>query len=340
MLNPVDPPLSGKPPMAMIPVDKLGADGCVPFTDIDYEGCCPPPLCGNDLCCTFVAFFNILPSGPLWDYWKATAISYFERSDDPSECPIVKNPACPSLVLHTIYTVLKLRSAVHDGLWPALRESSVFTAVTTLDDHLARLQWEDCYNQHCRSVLLGEITPLEIWTECGPVFCPPEFSEDLELAVKRGIAIALTRANMGVIKNLCGINWIIEPLGAQIIPDIQATTPVVKNPPQPLPPPLIFPDGTTPPPPYSGPPPDPCAADTSCQGAFKIIRTRDWLEGVGSGDICDTLSPRPQVPADGGRGCDRPAGLPDQIWPGILAAECIARSILPVTCPPNITREC
>ena len=70
--------------------------------------------------------------------------------------------------------------------------------MTTLDHHLARLQWEDCYNLALSvQVLLGEITPLEIWTECGPVFCPPDFSDDLELAVKRGIAIALTRANMG-----------------------------------------------------------------------------------------------------------------------------------------------
>jgi hypothetical protein len=334
MLNPVDPPLSGIPPMAMIPVTKLGADGCVPFTDIDYEGCCPPPLCGNDLCCTFVAFFNILPSGPLWDYWKAAAISYFERSEDPAECPIVKNPACPSLVLHTIYTVLKLRGIVHDGLWPALRESNVYTAVTTLDDHLARLQWEDCYNQHCRSVILGEITPMEIWTECGPLFCDPEFTPELELALKRAVAIALTRANMGVIKNLCGINWIIEPLGAALVPVYSPRFDCI-DPPDPP-----YPDNIVPcvDPPV---PEDCCEENTTCSDtAFKIIRTRDWIEGVGSGDICDTLLPRPKIPSDGSRGCDKPAGLPDLIWPGVLAAECIVRSLMPPTCPTNITREC
>ena len=48
-------------------------------------------------------------------------------------------------MLHSIYTVLKLRSYVHGPLWAALRESNPYTAVTTLDYHLERLQWEDCY---------------------------------------------------------------------------------------------------------------------------------------------------------------------------------------------------
>ena len=59
--------------------------------------------------------------------------------------PADKDPRCPSLVLHAIYTVLKLRGVVHGALWPAFRESNPYTAVTTLDYHLERLQWEDCY---------------------------------------------------------------------------------------------------------------------------------------------------------------------------------------------------
>ena len=311
-----DPPLSGKPPMAMIPVTKLGADGCVPFAVIDYEGCCPPPLCGNDLCCTFVAFFNLLPSGPLWDYWKAAAITYFQRNEDPAECPLLQDPSCPSLVLHAIYTVLKLRAMVHNALWVAFRESSPFTSVTTLDYHLAVLQWEDCYNQHCRSVLLGEITPYEIWTECGPLFCPTDFPPELEDAVKKAIATALTRANMGVIKNLCGINWIIEPLGAEIRP--------------------VYPPPTTSPLISL----EECASQCADGVAFEISYTRDWIEGTGTGDICETQIPLPRVPAYWDRGCDKPAGLPDRIWPALLAAECIVRSMLPPTCPSNITRSC
>jgi hypothetical protein len=302
--------------MAMIPVTTLSADGCVPFTELPETGCCPPPLCGNDLCCTFVAFFNLLPSGPLWDYWKAQAISYFESNEDPALCPLLKDPACPSLVLHSIYTVLKLRRYVHGALWTAYRESSPLTAVTTLDNHLAVLQWEDCYNQHCRSVLLGELTPYEVWTECGPQFCPPDFPPELEDAVKKGVATALTRANMGVIKNMCGINWIIEPLGAEIRP--------IYPPPKPENP-IVSP---------------PCTEQCMDDVGFVISYTRDWLEGTGSGDVCETQMPPPQIPAYWDRGCDKPAGLPDRIWPGLLAAECIVRSMMPPTCPSNITRSC
>jgi hypothetical protein len=307
-----DPPLTGTPPMAMIPVSKLGADGCVPFVDKDEATCCPPPLCGNDLCCTFVAFMNLLPSGPLWDYWKAAAISYFESDPEkPEECPILKDPQCPSIVLHAIYTVLKLRHVVHGALWPAYRESNPYTAVTTLDNHLSRLQWEDCYNQHCRSVLLGELTPYEVWTECGPMFCPPDFPPELEAALKRAIAIALNRANMGVIKNMCGINWIIESLGAEIRPIYEDPIPI-----------------------------NGCGIACAEDPKFMLCYTKDWLEGVGSGDVCETQLPRPQIPAYWDRGCDKPAGLPDRVWPAVLAAECIVRSMLPPTCSPNITRCC
>ncbi|MGY2987722.1 hypothetical protein [Bradyrhizobium sp. USDA 4508] len=290
----------------------LSTDGCVESYVPPDSGCCPPPLCGNDLCCTFVAFFNLLPSGPLWDYWKEAAISYFQTSDDPAECPLLQDPQCPSLILHAIYAVLKLRAMVGGALWPALRESNPYTAVTTLDYHLARLQWEDCYNQHCRSVLLGEITPLEVMGECGPTFCGPQFSPELENAIKRGIAIALTRANMGIIKNLCSLNWIIDPLGAEIVADF---SPRVDD--------RMM---------------DPCDPLGCADARFIVRHSRDWLEGVGSGDICETHLPRPKVPAYWNPTICDPAGLPLVIWPGVLAAECIVRSMLP--CPSIVSGEC
>jgi len=324
----------------------LTADGCLNVAVLDDVGCCPPPLCGNDLCCTFVAFMNMLPSGPLWDYWKQAAIDYFQRSDDPSQCPLLNDPKCPSLILHAIYTVLKLRHMVHGPLWVSFRESNVYTAVTTLDAHLARLQWEDCYNQHCRSVLLGELTPLEIMTDCGPLFCPPSYPPELELAVKRGIAIALTRSNMGVIKNLCGLNWIIAPLHTEIIPgEILPPDPGCVDPPDPPGVP-VYPDMDDPCIEVEDPP---CPeADTECDPdnptcnnvSFIIRPVNNWLEGVGSGDVCETRVKPPQVPAFWDWGCDKPAGLPDQVWPGVLAAECIIRSMLPSTCTNNIIRVC
>lgn len=289
----------------------LSADGCVDVVEIDDPSCCPPPLCGNDLCCTFVAFFNLLPSGPMWDYWKEQAIRYFASNADPAQCPLVTDPECPSLILHTIYSVLKLRLMVFTALWPALRESNPYTAITTLEAWLERLGWEDCFRTHCRSPMLGELTPYEIMTPCGPEYCDVPLPPDLDAAVKRAIAIALTRANMGIIKNLCSINWVIEPLGARL---------------DPIP---VDPDEggewTV----------EPCAAVPN----FVIVRTRDWIEGAGDGDVCCTQCPPPQIPAYWGE-CGKPAGLPEVIWPGVLAAECIVRALLPATCPTNIMRSC
>ena len=77
-------------------------------------------------------------------------------------------------------------------------------------------------------------------------------------------------------------------------------------------------------------------------GAFSLIGPyQDWIEGVGTGDVCDTLKPRPHVQAYWDQACDRPAGLPERVWPGILAAECIIRSMMPYRCPIiPITRLC
>lgn len=292
----------------------LTADGCQEVAVLPDTGCCPPPLCGNDLCCTFVNFFAQLPSGPLWDYWKQAAISYFQRNEDPRQCPIVTNPACPSMVLHAIYVVLKLKKMVSDALWPALREADPMTAVTTLDHWLERLKWEDCFMQACRSHLLGVITPYEVWSECGPVFCDPHFSKEYSEALKHNIVRALTRANMGGIKNLCWLNWVIEPLAAKIEP--------------------VMPYVPTPPPTLG----NPCG---HCpDGAqFTIVPSQDWMEGAGTGDLCEP-HPKPRVPAAWDRACDSPAGLPAQIWAGVLAAHCIIRSLLPMGCRGNVSFYC
>lgn len=294
----------------------LTADGCQDVLQLSNNYCCPPPLCGNDMCCTIVAFLNLLPSGPIWTYWKEKAISYFESNDDPAECPMLQDPSCPSIVLHAVYSAFKLQRIVHGALWPALRESNPYTAVTTLDDYLTRLRWEDCYKQHCRSVTSSGITPYEVMGPCGPVFCDPPIPEELLCAVKRNVAIALTRLQRGIIRNLCGINWVIEPLKAELRPWL----------------------------PYQLPPePDPenyCTSMCPTGVKFRVYPTSDWLDGCYAGDVCKTLEPLPQVQAYWDWGCDRPAGTVEQIWPGILAAECIVRSILPPTCPTNIVGYC
>jgi hypothetical protein len=295
---------------------RLSADGCVPFFDPAYEGCCPPPMCGSALCCTYVAFFNLLPSGPLWSFWKAAAISYFQYNDDPAQCPLLKDPSCPSLILHVVYCVQKLKMLTHTALWPAVRESNPATAVTTLDAHLERLRWEDCYRESCRTVLGDELTPYEIWSECGPVFCETTFSPELECAVKKGVAIALTRAQMGGILNVCFLNWVIEPLGAEIKP--------------------IYP----PPGPSQGPLPGECDSMCAENVLFSICPTSDMIDGCGDGELCDADKPMPKIPAYHDRDCDRPAGLPERIYPAVLSAECIVRSMLPPSCKSQFKACC
>src|SRR5207244_9658331 len=129
---------------------------------------------------------------------------------------------------------------------------------------------------------------------------------------KKAIVISLTRAQMGVIRNLCGLNWIIEPLGAQLSPVF--SDPVIDD--------------------------SPCASECAEPTAFEVAPSRDWLDGVAPCDICEMREGPPRVQAYWDRGCDRPAGLPDRIWPGVLSAECIVRSMLPPTCPSNITHAC
>lgn len=300
--------------------DTLSSHGAQPFLgSLSFVGddCCPPDLCGVDLCGLLCSFINLLPSGPMWDYWKASAISHFQSSNpDLRQCEALYSPDCPSLVQHAIYTAIKLYDLWQNALFPAVRESDPNTAVTTLDDWLERYRWEDCFRQHCRSVLLGTLTPFELPGPCGPIYCDIDIPEELNNAVKRGIIIALTRANMGVIKNLAGINWVIEPLSARVQPRNQT--------------PCEDLDG-----------PEPCAEDC-CQLEFEIVNFGGTIPGVYDTTACNENTPRPKVPASINLGCDVPAGLPETIWPGVVAAECIVRSMLPLTCGTEIklTRTC
>jgi hypothetical protein len=52
--------------------------------------------------------------------------------------------------------------------------------------------------------------------DCGPVFCEPDTPTELLKTTKHLIIMALSRAQMGGIKNLDWINWVIEPLNAHL----------------------------------------------------------------------------------------------------------------------------
>lgn len=113
----------------------------------------------------------------------------------------------------------RLHAMVQDNLWPALRESSPYTAYETLDDWVSKFNWRDCYMGTCRSPALGELTPYEIMGECGPQYCPPTFSDELSRLYKRGVVIALHRMRLKPARNLAALNFVLQYLYTEIVPD-------------------------------------------------------------------------------------------------------------------------
>lgn len=300
-------------------VDRLGADGLQTVGLIESDACCPP-ICGAELCALICSFIQLLPSGPMWDYHKARAMSYYNQSGvNPCEPACPPPFPCPSLVQHAIYAAIRLQSFVQGALWQVFREQSAYTATElTLDAWLESLQWEDCYNQHCRSVLLGELSPYEVAGDCAPVFCPPTVSAALQCAIKKALIIALSRQQMGVIRTLNGLNWIIEPLGAELRP---ATEEEMEQ--------------------YVS---DCDADDPVCCCAtphFILCNVGDTLPACNS-IFCDNDPSLIQLPVSMviDRGCEAQAGLPRLLYPSVLAAECILRSLLPYNCPNTIHRCC
>lgn len=290
----------------------LSADGRVEVGVLHSE-CCVPSLCSIDLCCTLIpSFIGLLPSGPLWDEDKVRTLEKYRQECGQVYC--VEDSTCTNMVDYTVYTAKKFYDFIKNGLWPMIRESNPATAYTTLDMWLERYGWQDCFGTACRSPALGELTPYEVPGECGPVFCAPEAPEELATLVKRGVVLALKRASMGVIKNLDGINFIIEPLGAMLVPYIDDCT--------------VDPDDGT----------------TACPIVFdlkSIIPTQKrWVE------IACPVTDEQLEQADedvslfyGVDPCKNP-GLPVEIWPTILAAECIVRSLLPQNSRIQINRKC
>lgn len=262
------------------------------------------------LACNFV---DALPRGPLWDRAKAEAITYLTAQNgcDEGECP---PSLCHSIVTHAVYTANRLWHVLMEALWPALRESDPFTCFDTVDDWLQRFGWQSCFDSACRDKSLGDLTPLEVLGECCKAYCPPDFDPDLQLAVKLGIVRALARLDMGIIPNLDAINFVIEPLGA-----------VVRG--VGLAPNVTDPDAC--PVPDDGLPG--CDYPTD-HPVIEICHASDYLpKPKRSGcDLPNALEPNTEVIRAYHQTCpDRDAaGLPDRIWPGVLAAECIVRSLI------------
>jgi hypothetical protein len=204
--------------------DVLTADGCqsvVGELPAAANDCCPIDICnitsGNVMC----SFVSLLPNGPLWDRAKEERMTrYYAGPCEPE--PRCFSGVCASVVDYAIYSGYRLYYLMRGPLWASLRESSPYSAVETIDSYLSLYGWSNWWESVCRDPRLGP-SPLDCdvlepsINACDANFQPvyiPEIPEELSSAVNRAIAISLHRLQMAPIKNLCGINWVIEPLGA------------------------------------------------------------------------------------------------------------------------------
>jgi hypothetical protein len=321
--------------MAASPTTAISIDGRVPVGILPRDGCCVPSISNITLCALICNFVHQLPIGPLWDRPKMEAFTWANQGGcDTGECPPPQ--LCGSIVAHAIFTANGLWSTIMDGLAVAIRESDPFTAYDTIDDWLARLGWQNCFASACRSPALGPQTPLEVMGDCCLVNAEPDYGAPLTLAVKVGTVHALARLGMGIVPNLDAINFVIEPLGAKLIPVGPTSTPAPDI--GQCPPPTDPHCGTSSNPSASGVV-DPCCPRTD-HPVFRIDAIASTLPVPYRAvvDVPDANNPDATIPAFYKTQRTDAPGLPPKIWPGLLAAECIVRSILSPMRPYEIQR--
>lgn len=290
---------------------RLGVDGYRHYSpSVEEDGCCPDPLCAP-ICSTICSFVDLLPEGPMWDRQKEEA-----KASAP-ECGGAEVDDCPTMAKFAVYGARVLRDQIDNILWPTIRESNPATAVTTLDDWLDRYGWQDCYRSFCRDGYLAMFSPYEREGDCGSEYCPPEFSDEFECAMKHGILVSLTRAQRGGIKNLDWLNWVIAPLGASIQPRRPWPDNVARH--------LQA---------------EPCEEDDEGTPCFcdvvelELCNVGDTLPGCPVEACGEEPSPAAAVQP---YACE---GEPTKnVYPAVFAAECIIRSLLRRKCP-NIIYRC
>lgn len=324
-----------EPSQRCCPQIRQGIDGWVGNHCFPKDPCCPPHICQFDECCMACSFVAQLPSGPMWDYQKERAIDAMENCE-----PV--DAACVSLVNHAIYTAKKLHCLLNETLWPSIRESHPATAYTSLDSWLDRLGWSDCAACECyedgdeRSVSVTE------YLESGDADGLLKHVDPLQqLAVKRGIAMALHRLRLRPWRTLDNMNFIIAPLGARVEPVLPTCDDAVSD----------CPPGYDPNVPECCPPDadcidEPCKAPLNCcEIVFKVCRSGDELElpprvscmPEDPMNCCDvppptaitecTCFPCDRTTACYQRGPDDLLTIPAIFCPGVKAADCIIRSL-------------
>lgn len=195
-----------------------GIDGLVPFGTLAETGCCPPDICDITLPSLICNFVNLLPSGPLWDAAKQE-VTVNCKSWCEDDCIFIpEDSECTSLVRHSVYTANKMFNIIFTALWPSLRESDPWTAYTTIDEWLDRIGWADCQNPACSDGTAS--SPFTSYVGCQVPFCQPVYSPELQTALNKAILKSLWRARLGVIGNLAAINFVIAPLEAELVPNV------------------------------------------------------------------------------------------------------------------------
>jgi hypothetical protein len=141
----------------------------------------------------------------------------------------------------------------------------------------------------CRMPGINGTLPTEIIGECGSYVVDLEYPDCLVTYLKHATVVALTRMQYGRPKNLCYVNDIIAPLGAVIFPTAGRY--------------------------------DECPHQMTIAPYTDVFQT--WQK-IGCEPAFDsTCSAYYTVtPSD-------PEGLPPRIYPGLMAAECIVRSMFP-----------
>lgn len=139
----------------------------------------------------------------------------------------------------------------------------------------------------CRMPGINGVLPTEIVGECGSYVVDLTYDDCLVKTLQHGTIMALTRMQFGRTKNLCFVNDVIAPLGAVVYP-----TP---------------------------------GLEAECPHKMTIAPMTDALDTWQKGGCVPQAdatclayyTPNP----------DDPPGLPSRIYPGLMAAECIVRSM-------------
>lgn len=287
-------------------------DGNIPAAVLSHDECCTDPLCINEEA-SMCGMLDALPTGPLWDAEKSRVRQIIVASGGVPAGGFQD----PSMVVYTAYLGQHLAKLVTDVAQPPVREAFPHTAVTTLDDWLDRLNWVDCYRSTCRAEYLAVLSPYEADGTCGPEYFPTDFTDEFENALKHAILQCLVRSQMGVIKNLAGINWILEPLKVVLQP-VQPYPDVVQE--------FIANPALA----------EDCVPCFSLDLSLELVNTTNELPGAPTvasfcgDDPLPIAAEQTYIDADGN---------PILLYPNVIAAECIVRSMMPRPCPNILTRS-